>query len=176
MLRALPPTFGPALQQIRLLQVEKGFCRKNRVVLPFATTSVHVVRFTGPRQTCFAARDVNPGNGVASRYLQQPGLLQNRFERDVGGKTHNIQSFSTRFVAVLQNKFYQIHLFGWAGFLFLPKPIPKVANVKTLSAIVDFWTLPSLLLAHATFPFLFLRKCDSRVYCTQKPAFWLFPL
>ena len=40
---------------------------------------------------------------------------------------------------MLQNKFYQIHLFLRAGF-FWPKTIlsiPKVANVKTLSVIID---------------------------------------
>ena len=45
---------------------KSGCCRKKRVVLTFATKSVHVVRFTDPRQTCFAASDVNPGNGVTS--------------------------------------------------------------------------------------------------------------
>ena len=66
MSRALQPTFRTVMQQIRLLQVEKGFCRKKREALPFATKSVHAVRFTGPRQTCFAASDVNLGNGVTS--------------------------------------------------------------------------------------------------------------
>ena len=40
-------------------QVAVG-CRKLRVVLLFATKSVHVLCFTGPRETCFAASDVNP--------------------------------------------------------------------------------------------------------------------
>ena len=57
MSRAFP--LRPALQQIGLLQVEKGFSRKKREVLTFATKC-----FTGPRQTCFAASDVNPGDGV----------------------------------------------------------------------------------------------------------------
>ena len=61
MLRFLPPT-PPVLQQIRLLQFAKSCCRKYRVVLLFA--SVYVARFTGPRQTCFAASNVTPLYGV----------------------------------------------------------------------------------------------------------------
>ena len=39
---------------------EKFKCwRKWREVVLFAANSVHVARFTGPRQTCFAASDVN---------------------------------------------------------------------------------------------------------------------
>ena len=52
MLLVLLATFKPALQQIKLLQVAKICYRKYRVVLLFATKSVHVARFTGPRQTC----------------------------------------------------------------------------------------------------------------------------
>ena len=43
--------------------------------------SVHVARFTGPGQTCFAATQ-------ASRQTQQPDLMQGRF--DLGGKMCNI--------------------------------------------------------------------------------------
>ena len=57
----------------------------------FATKSVHVARFTGPRQTCFATSDVTPVYGVSpakfypiksqySRNLQQPDLLRDRFD------------------------------------------------------------------------------------------------
>ena len=42
MLRVLPPTFKPVLQQIRLLQVVKSCCEKERVVVLFTTKSVHV--------------------------------------------------------------------------------------------------------------------------------------
>ena len=48
------------LQRIRLLQVAKSCCRKQRVVLLVATNSVHVARFAGPKQTCFAVSDVTP--------------------------------------------------------------------------------------------------------------------
>ena len=49
------------LQQIRfLLQVAKSCCRKQKVVLLVATNSVHVARFAGPKQTCFAVSDVTP--------------------------------------------------------------------------------------------------------------------
>ena len=41
----LPPRNQPVLQQIRLMQVAKSCCTK----------SLHVVHFTDPRQTCFAA-------------------------------------------------------------------------------------------------------------------------
>ena len=64
MLRFLPPTLKPVLQQIRLLQVAKTCCRKKRVVLLFAANSAHVARFTCPRQTCFAASNVTPLYGV----------------------------------------------------------------------------------------------------------------
>ena len=46
MLRVLPATFKPVLKQIRSLQIAK-FVAESRVVLLFATKSVHVVRFTG---------------------------------------------------------------------------------------------------------------------------------
>ena len=41
----LPPRNQPVFQQIRLMQVAKSCCTK----------SLHVVHFTDPRQTCFAA-------------------------------------------------------------------------------------------------------------------------
>ena len=47
-----------------LLQVAKSCCRKKGVVLLFATKSVHVARFTGPRQTCFAASYATPAYGA----------------------------------------------------------------------------------------------------------------
>ena len=66
MLRGLPLTFKPVLQQIRLLQVAKTCCRKWRVALLLATKSEHVAQFTGFtgftgfRQTCFAGSDESP--------------------------------------------------------------------------------------------------------------------
>ena len=42
MVRVLLRTFQPVKQQIRLLQVAKSCCRELRVVLLFATKSVHV--------------------------------------------------------------------------------------------------------------------------------------
>ena len=42
------------LQQISFMLVTKICCRKYRLVLLFATKSVHFTRFTSPRQTCFA--------------------------------------------------------------------------------------------------------------------------
>ena len=92
MLLVLPSTFKPILQQIRLLQVAKSYCRKWTVVPLFATNSVHVAHSTCPRQTCFAASHLilvysvtpalfYPIRRQYSRNLQQPDLLQNRFER-----------------------------------------------------------------------------------------------
>ena len=54
----------PVLHQIRLLHVAKSCCRKLRVVTLFATNCVHVARFTGLRQTCFAISDVTPVHGA----------------------------------------------------------------------------------------------------------------
>ena len=59
MLGVLPPT-NPA-KQIRLFQVAKV-----RVVLLFATKSVHVARFTSPGQTCFAASDETSVYGLST--------------------------------------------------------------------------------------------------------------
>jgi len=51
MLHVLPPTLKPVLQQIRMFHVVQLCCRKERVVLLFETKcSVHVARFTSPRQ------------------------------------------------------------------------------------------------------------------------------
>ena len=64
MLGVLPPT-NPA-KQIRLFQVAKGcLILKVRVVLLFATKSVHVARFTSPGQTCFAASDETSVYGLS---------------------------------------------------------------------------------------------------------------
>ena len=58
----------PVLQQLRSLQVAKSCWRNYRVVLlfNFGTKSVHVARFTGPRQTCLAASDETPVYGVTA--------------------------------------------------------------------------------------------------------------
>ena len=80
MLRVLPLTFKPVMQQIRLLH-------KRGVVLLFEPKSAMLESFTGPRQTCFAASDVSPVAlfyPIRSQYssnLQHFYLLQNRFER-----------------------------------------------------------------------------------------------
>ena len=92
-LRVLPPTFKPVLQKIKLSQVAQNCCRKSKVVLRFATKSVHVARFTDPRRTCFTASEVIPIYGAnpaqfhpissqSSGNLPQPDLLKDRFERD----------------------------------------------------------------------------------------------
>ena len=42
---------NPVVQQIRLLQVAKSYCRTWRVVVLVSTKSVHVACFTGSRQS-----------------------------------------------------------------------------------------------------------------------------
>ena len=92
MQRVLPPMNQTCLATNQIVAVSKCCCRKHRAVLLFETKYVHVARFTGPRQTCFAVTEVTPMYGVTpayfypirsqySRYLQQPDLLQARFER-----------------------------------------------------------------------------------------------
>ena len=66
MLRVLPATFKPIIQQRWLLKAAKLCCRKEGVVLLFETKSSHAERFAGPRQTCFAVSDVTPVYGVTS--------------------------------------------------------------------------------------------------------------
>ena len=54
MLRVLPTTFDQVVAgREKLLQ-------KVESSSTFATASARVARFTGPRQTCFAASDVTP--------------------------------------------------------------------------------------------------------------------
>ena len=46
----------------------------------FATKSVHVARFTDPRQTCFAASDVTPVYGVTpAKFIQSEVSIQRSF-------------------------------------------------------------------------------------------------
>ena len=103
MLRVLPPMFKPVSQQVRLLQVAKSCRTKQRVVLLFGTKSVHVARFTDPRQTCLAESDVNPVYDVTPakiypiRSQYSPNLQQ--AGSNVDGKT----PFNT-FRSMLQNK------------------------------------------------------------------------
>ena len=75
MVLVLPSAFKPVLQQIGLVKVAKSCCRKWTVVLLFATNSVHVVHFTGPRQTCFAATDVSLLFGVTALFYPIRSLL-----------------------------------------------------------------------------------------------------
>ena len=58
MLRVLPPTFNQVVAD------REELLRKVESSSTFATASARVARFTGPRQTCFAARDVTPVYGV----------------------------------------------------------------------------------------------------------------
>ena len=61
MLHVLTPTFKPAcLAANQVVSVCEKLLQKAESELPFATKPAHVARFTEPRQTCFAASDVNP--------------------------------------------------------------------------------------------------------------------
>ena len=106
------PPFKPFLQQIKLSQVAQNCCRKSKVVLLFATKSVHVARFTDPRRTCFTASEVIPTYGanpaqfhpISSQYsgnLPQPDLLKDRFERG----RYNV-NIATRFATMFRNKLH----------------------------------------------------------------------
>ena len=62
--------------------------------LLFATKSVHVARFTGPRPPCFAESNETPGHGV-SKFTQHPktSLLQDRFDTWLVKVTLCVNSF-----------------------------------------------------------------------------------
>ena len=68
MLRVLPPTTRPCLAAIKVVVGCGKLLEKleSSSTLSFATKSVHVVRFTDPRQTCFAASDETPVYGVTA--------------------------------------------------------------------------------------------------------------
>ena len=80
---------------------------------------------------------------------------------------------------MLQNKFYQIHLFLWAGF-FLAKnyPVyPQSSQCKNFEC--NYWLitlLPFFSLMLLFLSFSYVLKRDSRVYRTQQPAFSPFPV
>ena len=70
------PRIKLVTQQISLLQVAKSCCRGEEEVLIFATKPVHVARFTGPRQTCFAASDVNYVYGITpAKFCEETRLV-----------------------------------------------------------------------------------------------------
>ena len=62
----------------RVVAGSQKFLQKVENSFTFCKKSLHVARFTGPRQTCFAASDVNPVHG--SRHVLDV----------LGGKTRNI--------------------------------------------------------------------------------------
>lgn len=84
----------------------RNCCRDWRVVLIFATKSVHVGHFTGPRQTCFAWSDVTPVNEcyqVKSQY--SCNLICCKKSLNKGSKMPNIALI---FQLVLQQCFERI--------------------------------------------------------------------
>ena len=75
---------------------------------------------------------------------------------------------------MLQNKFYQIHLFLWAGF-FLAKNYPVYSQSSQCKNFeCNYWLitlLPFFSLMLFFLSFSYVLKSDSRVYRTQQPAF-----
>ena len=65
MLGVLLAIFTHVLEQFRSLQVVKICRKKSRVVLLFATKSVHVASFTDQRANFFSASDITPVHGVS---------------------------------------------------------------------------------------------------------------
>ena len=93
MLRIFPPTNQACRETVRLLQVAKRFWRKLRLVLLFATKSIHFARFTGWELS--PVYGVTPGYccPISCQYLcnwQQPDLVARQVWSNVGGKTRNI--------------------------------------------------------------------------------------
>ena len=107
MVRVLPRTFQPAKQRIRLLQVAKSCCRELRVVLLFATKSVHVACLINKpnRENLFCnkwhnyrVRDSwvvlsNEKSVLIHATCNRLYFLQDRFEREWQNTQHR---FSTR--------------------------------------------------------------------------------
>ena len=84
MLRIFTPTNQTYRGTVSLLQVAKRFWRKLRLVLLFATKSIHFARFTGWELS--PVYGVTPGYccPISCQYLcnwQQPDLLQDGFDQ-----------------------------------------------------------------------------------------------
>ena len=86
MLRVLPPTVQTCLATNQIVAGCENLLQKVESSCSFCISTVCVARFTGPRQTCFAASNVTPLYGVTpaqsypikSQYLfilQQPLLV-----------------------------------------------------------------------------------------------------
>ena len=89
MLHVLPPTSQSCFATIRFLQVVSSCCSKQRVVLLFATKSVQVARFTGPRQTFMARLPRYFIQSEVSIHATCNNLVCCKTGLKVGGKTCN---------------------------------------------------------------------------------------
>ena len=123
----LPPRNQPVLQQIRLMQVAKSCCTK----------SLHVVHFTDPRQTCFAAsswgnsRVQHDSRAILSNHksvfrqlvvMKCAALLFNSFGSDVAKQVGRFCSaFYRSFTSLggLRKYHYQYHFFLWHSVPFI---------------------------------------------------------
>ena len=126
-LHVLPPTNQPVLQQIRLMQVAKSCCTK----------SLHVVHFTDPRQTCFAAsswgnsRVQHDSRAILSNHksvfrqlamMKHVALLFNSFGSDVAKQVGRFCSgFYRSFTSLggIRQYHYQCHFFVWHSVSFI---------------------------------------------------------
>ena len=130
MLRVLPPGFKPFLQQIRLFQVAKSCCRKQRVVL-FLLENLYMLRlpkanlFCSKWQNARIRRDNRIITSRSQYYLNLQPRLSWKVWTWVVGKTHSSKG---------TDSLYQCH------FLVVCKPlnnssrslIPFTANVFTV--------------------------------------------
>ena len=109
MLRVLPRTNHTGIATIRLSQVAKSCCRKQRTVLLFATQSVHIGRFTGPRQTCLTAGDATSAYSVTTAWFYP---IRSQYLRNLQQPEFELQNaqefFSTRFAGMLH---HTLHVF-----------------------------------------------------------------
>ena len=77
----------------------------------FCNKSVHVARFTGPRQTCHTASDVNPVNGSRVILSNQTSVFKQLAATFIQVWTWVVKrasSLSIRSAAMLQNKLHDV--------------------------------------------------------------------
>ena len=133
MLRVLPPI------KIKLscnkfgCRLCKNYYSRKRVVLPFATKSVHVESLTGPRQICFAARDANPVYLFCSNKCSNKLLVFVAWQRN------------QRDVVALN---FQVFNFPCICLNFLGKPVLRLWNIRENDKYSSRYASQSLFEAH----------------------------
>ena len=158
MLRILPATFKPVWRQFRLLQVAKSLLQKVENSSVFTTESVHVARFTGLRANLFCCKWPNSRVWRDSRVilsnqksastqlettLKQLDLVQDGFD-------YSQHHYSSRFAAMLQNKFTRFRAYFTLRVVLLPKQgwqafIQKFYRRCLYSRFMDFRGLIDLI-------------------------------